>query len=60
MLAKLKGIATDPFGRNPGAAAMTGGGYRLRHGEWRAVYRIDRDDDAVIIDAVKHRREVYR
>lgn len=60
MLGKLKDVAADPFGRHPGAAAMTGGGHRLRHGEWRAVYRIDRDGDAVIVDAVKHRREVYR
>ena len=60
MLTKLKGIAADPFGRQPSATAMAGGGYRLRHGEWRAIYRIDRDDDVVIVDAVKHRREVYR
>jgi mRNA interferase RelE/StbE len=60
LLAKLRNVADDPFGRNPSAKAMAGGGYRLKHGAWRALYRIDRDRDEVVVDAVRHRREVYR
>lgn len=32
--------------------------YRLRHGDWRALFWIE-DDVATVVE-VKHRREVYR
>jgi len=34
------------------------GAYRLRQGQWRAVFSIE--DGDVILDRVAHRREVYR
>jgi mRNA-degrading endonuclease RelE of RelBE toxin-antitoxin system len=32
----------------------------LRHGDWRAICRIDRADGIVVLEAVAHRREAYR
>lgn len=31
--------------------------YRLRHGDWRAIFTLD---DGVLVVRVAHRREVYR
>lgn len=34
--------------------------YRIRVGDFRIVYEIDRDVKSVLIHYVQHRREVYR
>jgi len=34
--------------------------WRIRVGDWRVVYRIDDKKHLVDINAVRHRREVYR
>ncbi len=61
MLAALKEIAADPFGQHAKAKKLTDHpGYRARHGEWRAVYRLDRQSDEMVVDRVNHRSEVYR
>lgn len=36
------------------------GMYRLRVGDWRAVYEIDREQQRIIFYAVGHRREIYK
>jgi mRNA-degrading endonuclease RelE of RelBE toxin-antitoxin system len=33
---------------------------RIRHGDWRAVCRIDREAETVILERVVHRKEIYR
>lgn len=53
-------IAAAPRDRHPGVIAMQGappGRFRVRQGDWRAVFRIDGED--VLVDAIGHRREVY-
>jgi mRNA interferase RelE/StbE len=34
--------------------------YKLRVGDWRAIYQIDSERRLVIVLAVEHRREAYR
>jgi mRNA-degrading endonuclease RelE of RelBE toxin-antitoxin system len=60
LLERLERIAAAPDGRHPSVAALTGasGSYRLRQGDWRAVFSIEGRD--VIVDRIAHRREVYR
>jgi mRNA interferase RelE/StbE len=36
------------------------GTYKLRVGDYRAVYTLDHDLERVVIHAVGHRREIYR
>jgi mRNA interferase RelE/StbE len=60
MLDRLKAIAADPAGLHPSVIAMQGepaGRFRVRQGDWRAVFRIDGAD--VVVDRIGHRREVY-
>jgi mRNA-degrading endonuclease RelE of RelBE toxin-antitoxin system len=62
LLAKLDSFAADPFAPHPWAAPLVGrpDAVRVRHGQWRALCRIDRIAATVIVELVAHRREVYR
>ncbi|HLF09195.1 MAG TPA: type II toxin-antitoxin system RelE/ParE family toxin [Dehalococcoidia bacterium] len=45
------------------AEPLTGryrGLYRLRIGSYRAIYSLQRDRHAIVVHAVRHRREAYR
>jgi mRNA interferase RelE/StbE len=57
LLNRLERIAEAPGGHHV-ALAGTIGSYRVRQGNWRAVFSIE--DGDVILDRVGHRREVYR
>lgn len=56
----LEHVAADPAIRLPFVTEMAGqpGLWRLRKGDWRAIYRIEGNDVVVLI--VAHRREAYR
>ncbi|MBV9784901.1 MAG: type II toxin-antitoxin system RelE/ParE family toxin [Acidisphaera sp.] len=57
---RLFDIARDPSGTHPGVGVVKGTPYfRVRHGDWRAVYRITPRGDVEVIKA-GHRREIYR
>jgi mRNA interferase RelE/StbE len=60
LLDRLERIAAAPGERHPGVVALVGatGSYRVRQGDWRAVFSIE--DENVVLDRVAHRREVYR
>ena len=57
---RLEKIAANPLGRHAGVKPLTGmrGAYRVRQGDWRAVFTLE--DGDVVLDRVAHRREVYR
>ena len=58
---RLEAIAAAPTGRHPAVEAMQGkpaGRFRVRQGDWRAVFRIDGAD--VLVERIGNRREVYR
>jgi mRNA interferase RelE/StbE len=60
LLDRLEEIAQAPHERHPNVLPLTGetATYRVRQGDWRAVFSIENGD--VILDRVAHRREVYR
>ena len=61
LLAKLQEVAADPMGQYPWAKRLTDQpGFRVRQGDWRVVYRLDHDADAMIVDKIAKRDEVYR
>ena len=58
---RLRAIAADPTGRHPGVEAMQGkphGRFRVRQGEWRAIFSVEGAD--VAVERIGNRREVYR
>lgn len=58
----LKAIATDPFGRHPNVKPLKGfkDAFRLRRGDWRAVYRIERAAGLMIVEIVETRGQIYK
>ena len=60
LLERLEAIAHAPDALHLGVAPLVGepGTFRVRQGDWRAVFSIE--DGDVIVDRIAHRREVYR
>jgi len=60
LLDRLEKIAEAPQEPHPNVVPLVGepGVFRVRQGDWRAVFSIEEGD--VIVDRVAHRREVYR
>lgn len=56
----LEQVAAAPSVRLSFVTEMAGrpGHWRLRKGNWRAIYRVDGED--VVVLRVAHRREAYR
>lgn len=56
---KIYQLESDPFG--PNSQKLGGGkGYRIRVGDYRVVYTVDKATKTVIIIRIRHRRDVYR
>jgi mRNA-degrading endonuclease RelE of RelBE toxin-antitoxin system len=62
LIGKAEAFANDPFAHHPWAQPLKGqhNTVRIRQGDWRIVCRIDREAQTVIVDAVAHRKEIYR
>jgi mRNA interferase RelE/StbE len=60
---RLGEIATDPFAKHANVKRYQEGGpnsFRLRHGQWRAIYRIDREAQEVQVQIIDTRGSVYQ
>jgi mRNA interferase RelE/StbE len=60
VMKQIEELATDPLPRK--AIKLEGGEdlYRMRVGDYRIIYGIDRAAKQVTIHYVRHRRDVYR
>lgn len=58
---KVEFLARDPFALNNNVKALRGrDGYRLRVGDWRIIYRIDRGELVIWVIAVGSRGSIYQ
>jgi mRNA interferase RelE/StbE len=58
---KLDIIAANPFASHPNVKKLQGQpGYRLRVGDWRVIYLIEKDAVVILVIKVGHRSEVYK
>ena len=60
ILSAIEKLAQDPF---PAAAKKLVGSnhtYRLRIGDYRVVYVVNRESGEIEVERVRHRKEVYR
>jgi mRNA interferase RelE/StbE len=60
IIARIERLPSDPF--PPQSAKLQGAErlYRLRVGDYRIVYEVDLDALHIIVQYVRHRRDVYR
>ncbi len=59
LVERLTAIAAEPAARHPGTTQLVNRAetWRVRQGDWRAIYRIVGAD--VVVIRAGHRREVY-
>ena len=58
---KIEQVAADPFSPIPNAKKLQGrDGYRLRVGDWRIIYEVNKKEVVIIVLKVAPRGEVYR
>ena len=58
---KLEQVATDPYASHPNVTKLQGrAGFRLRVGDWRVIYEIQKDNVVIIVMKIAPRGEVYR
>ena len=57
---KIEALQDEPFPRQ--STKLTGAEhlYRIRVGDYRVIYSVEKDLKHVIVHYVRHRREVYR
>lgn len=57
----LAKIALDPFAHHANVEPLAGTkhGFRLRHGPWRILYRVDVSGQAMVVTRVRTRGDVY-
>lgn len=59
ILDKISLLEDDPYGQN--SQKLGGGkGHRIRIGDYRVVYIVDKTAKEVTIVRIRHRREVYK
>lgn len=58
---RLDQIAEDPFAENPNVTKLQNRpGYRLRVGDWRAIYDIQEGELIILVLKVGSRGDIYR
>jgi mRNA interferase RelE/StbE len=63
LLDRLRLIASDPFAKHANVERYKGAGadrFRLRQGQWRAIYEIDRTRQEMRVQLIDTRGSVYR
>ncbi len=58
---KIDQLAENPFAQNPNATKLQGRpGYRLRVGDWRVIYEIEKNRLIILVLRIAPRGGVYR
>ena len=58
--AKIEEVAADPIGPHPNAKALVAvDAFRLRVGDWRVIYQLDKAAQELQVLMIRHRNEGY-
>jgi mRNA interferase RelE/StbE len=61
LMSKLKQVAENPAGQHPWAKRLTAHpGFRIRHGDWRAIYNLNFDAGKMTVEKIAKRDEAYK
>ena len=60
VLSAINRLADDPFPKQALKLKGTEQLYRLRVGDYRVIYKVDPVTRRIVIEHVRHRRDVYR
>jgi mRNA interferase RelE/StbE len=61
LMERLNAIAQDPFARNPNVKPLKGriAMFRVRQGNWRAIYRLERATQTMVVETIGPRGGIY-
>jgi mRNA interferase RelE/StbE len=57
---RIDALADDPFPRGVAKLAGAEGLYRVRAGDYRIVYEVEHSSSQIVVQYIRHRRDVYR
>jgi mRNA interferase RelE/StbE len=61
IIKKMEEVAKDPFKKNNNVEKLQGvDGFRLRHGDWRIIYKVEKEIVTVVVVKIETRGEVYK
>jgi mRNA interferase RelE/StbE len=61
LMSKLQQVAANPMGQFPWVKRLTHRpGFRIRQGDWRAIYNLNYDADKMTVEKIAKRDEVYK
>jgi mRNA interferase RelE/StbE len=60
VLRQIETLSENPFSRQSVKLAGAEQLYRIRVGDYRVVYAVDKEAQEIIVHYIRHRREVYR
>jgi mRNA interferase RelE/StbE len=60
ILDRAEALKDDPFPRQCTKLAGAEGMYRIRIGDYRVVYNVDKSHRLLTVHYIRHRRDIYR
>lgn len=61
IIKRMETVAKDPFRKNNNIEKLQGvDGFRLRQGDWRIIYKIEKEIVTVVVIKIETRGEVYK
>lgn len=59
---RIEIIANDPYKRHPNVTRLRGqkASFRLRLGDWRVVYALDKERNLLLVAKIDQRGQVYK
>ncbi len=60
IIKKVESLAENPFPSGVKKLIDSEGNYRVRIGDYRIIYKINIEEKIVLINYVRHRKDIYR
>ena len=61
IIRKMEDVAKDPFKKNNNAEKLQGvDGFRLKYGDWRIIYKVEKEIVTVVVVKIETRGEIYK
>ncbi len=61
IILRIKELAKDPFARHLDVKKLQGrDGYRMRIGDYRVLYKVDKEKIIIYVFDAGHRRQIYQ
>jgi len=60
ILEAVESLSNDPFPSQHRKLHGSESSYRIRIGDYRVIYQIDKENNIIVIYHIRHRKDIYR